>query len=223
MVVVRKGGIWIAGARGGHPVEVVPARRIHDVPFDPVWSPDATKIAFAVVRDEEAPRDTVKEFEEIWTVAANGTELRKLGSGSSPAWSADGRRIAYARRDGSVAWARSDGGDEVVLEHLGGYTRSLDLSPDGRRLVFQNRNSVKVLDVRTGRMRGFPEKRAGNPVQVRWTPDGRRIAYLQWNVTKNGPWDPSEVRTIRPNGRGMRVVLTVREQLLPFKFSWQAR
>jgi Tol biopolymer transport system component len=221
LVFLRHGGVWTSDARGHGRREVVPASRIADVPFEPSWSPDASRIVFAVVREEPAGGENVHEFHEVWTVGADGSGLRKLGSGGSPAWSPDGAHIAFARTNGSVVWVRAAGGRAHRLARLKGFTRSLDFSPNGRRLVFQNDDSIRTLNVRTRKLRGFADKRAGNPVQVRWAPNGRRIAYLQWNFHKNGPADPSEIRTIKPSGHGRRNVLTFPGPLLPFEFSWR--
>ncbi len=58
--------------------------------FDPVWSPDATRILFSVYR---------RATYDIWVVNADGTGLKNLtgqpGDELAPTWSPDGTKIAY--------------------------------------------------------------------------------------------------------------------------------
>jgi Tol biopolymer transport system component len=60
---------------------------------DPSWSPDGSRIAFA------SDRDNLHGDPEIWTMKADGTDLRKLTNNSEtdgdPSWSGDGTRIAF--------------------------------------------------------------------------------------------------------------------------------
>ena len=109
----------------------------------PVWSPDGSRIAFVSNRTEEpdANRNT-----DIWIVSAEGDaperEARKVtaneGSDFSPAWSNDGRHIAYVTvTEPELIWyatnhlaiVSADGGDERVL------TASLDRNVDSPRFT----------------------------------------------------------------------------------------
>ena len=75
---------------------------------DPVWSPDGRRIAFTRLA-ERAPAPRARKgkrkrreprLRELWVMRANGSRarrLKKLRAGvSSPAWSPDGRAIAFA-------------------------------------------------------------------------------------------------------------------------------
>jgi dipeptidyl aminopeptidase/acylaminoacyl peptidase len=60
--------------------------------FEPAWSPDGGKIAFASYRHSN---------EDIYTINADGTGLERLThdpkEDDAPAWSPDGNRIAFVR------------------------------------------------------------------------------------------------------------------------------
>lgn len=58
----------------------------------PAWSPDGSTIAFS--------RVTVGGSDELWSIRANGSGLRRLtfsgtGAKHDPAWSRDGRFLAF--------------------------------------------------------------------------------------------------------------------------------
>lgn len=118
---------------------------------DPAWSPDGKLIAFASNRTEEPDNN---RNTDIWIVAADNTDkgqtLRRLttnpGADDSPAWSADGRSIAYVTvLDVPAMWYATQ--YLAVIPAAGGApalpTRSLDrnvsspeFSPDGRDIYF---------------------------------------------------------------------------------------
>jgi len=107
--------------------------------FSPVWSADSAKIAFASTRalDGSDAANTNRTF-NIWAMKADGSAIAPLTKltaanawSTSPAWSADGSKIAFESRramDGSDAadtnsvfniWVMSpDGSDPVPLTKL---------------------------------------------------------------------------------------------------------
>jgi WD40-like Beta Propeller Repeat/Lysyl oxidase len=108
---------------------------------------------------------------------AGGRRVRRFRRGADPAWSADGRRLAF------VAPGAGGAGDVFVVDadgrHKGRITRtdrvaeaSPSWSPDGRHLVVERRGRIVVL-----RADGGGERRLGAGLQPTWSPGGRRIAF----------------------------------------------
>jgi dipeptidyl aminopeptidase/acylaminoacyl peptidase len=118
----------------------------------PAWSPDGKQLAFTSNRtmpDPDASRDT-----NIWVVAADNTDkgahLTQIttnpGADSQPAWSPDGKWIAYVTQlDVHLFWyatqhlaiASSNGGDAKVLTQT--FDRSVRrprFSADGNSIFF---------------------------------------------------------------------------------------
>lgn len=98
----RQGGIWIVPARGGIP------RQVAATGSRPAWSPDGRRLAFQ--SDEQIDVTpmafAVQSGSTLWIVNADGTDLHELTSAShpvgghaAPAWSRDGRLIAFSNSD----------------------------------------------------------------------------------------------------------------------------
>jgi Tol biopolymer transport system component len=91
--------------------------------MDPAWSPDGTRIAFS--RDKSGTTSD-HNFGELYVISADGRRIRRLTSTPladeyGPAWSPDGTRIAF--------WRRDETGDSIVLINVDG-TNERRLSPD---------------------------------------------------------------------------------------------
>jgi TolB protein len=196
--------------------------------FRPAWSPDSRKIAFVSRRDGNS---------EIYVMSADGSEMRNLTrsrargdaptffseiSSSAPAWSRDGRRIAFLRpasrsyKYPGRGVIRRDGNDLYVVNADGSGLRNLTRnqrptspssqlvwSPDGRTIYF-GRYLVRTDGSGARRL---PYKPFNIPFTAVWSPDGRKIAFVRIRRTGGGPCcspSSSDIYVMNADGSGTR-------------------
>ena len=101
---------------------------------------------------------------------------------SGPAWSPDGRRLAFVRDYFRVHVMNADGSGQQMI----GTGTSPSWAPDGGQIAVENGlHGIDVVQVESGASRTIvTEEDAGGESKAApaWSPDGRTIAYLDGSI-----------------------------------------
>ena len=160
---------------------------------------------------------------EVYVADAAGHSLRRLPlrvpAADGPAWSPDGRRLAFIGGSNAPGEARVTLADDLYLARANGASaRRLThdaaheagpvWAPDGTRIALvrspqsaPNRSSIFIVSVSSGRLRRLTY---GNvDLQPSWSADGRLIAFLRIDsrTRQAGVW------VVRPDGSHLRRIL----------------
>jgi Tol biopolymer transport system component len=165
----------------------------------PAWSPDGRRIA--IVSDGQFTTPTKPPYgfgeTDIYVMNADGSGQRRLtrtaGSEHSPAWSPDGRTIAFSGR-GGIYVMNADGSGRQNLAP-GGLPA---WSPDGRKIAFVSSDGIYVMNADGSGQRLLTRAAVSYPA-LAWSPDGRRIAFVSnrqvWVMNADGSGQRSLTRT----------------------------
>jgi Tol biopolymer transport system component len=160
--------------------------------FDPAWSPDGSRIAFASERTGDW---------DIYVINKDGTGLTRLTTSSrrdsAPAWSPDGTRIAFQRGTNSLfkiyvmkAARESQTNIPKRLTTSGSGVREWNpaWSPNGSRIAFASDqidqsgnlsgNAQQLYSIRAdGSGQNQLTFTKFTAVEMAWSPDGTKIAF----------------------------------------------
>jgi len=166
--------------------------------FDPAWSPDGKRIAFASLQNG---------LPQIYAINLAGYDVTPLtaASGSTslpdwarqPAWSPDGKQIIYTGHSGQTnslqIWIMSDlGQSQTLLINRGSdYWDFLpDWSPDGKKILFNETNGdqaggwLMVFDYGNHPTASAVQLRSGSyGNHGRYSPDGLCVSYESTDIT----------------------------------------
>jgi dipeptidyl aminopeptidase/acylaminoacyl peptidase len=162
-------------------------RRMTPSGFDawsPAWSPDSRRLAYAAGRIARGSYQLAPD--DLYVVPAGGGRpvqlTRTAADESSPSWSPDGRRLAYARSgrifviaaDGTGARPLSAGGDSEP-----------QWSPDGRWVAYVH-GALGNGSLRIVHPDGTGARRLAGPGVdcPRWSPRGGRLAFRVYGAVR---------------------------------------
>jgi Tol biopolymer transport system component len=212
-------------------------------PSDPAWSPDGRSLVFA------SPR--VGGRYDLWIQSlADGRPAgppRRLtdhpGSVAHPAYSPDGRWIAYYRvvagqRD--VWTVPAAGGEPLRFTDSPAADVHPAWSPDGKQLAFASerdgRLRIWAAPVEEGRPAGSARRLTSGPTKTdmlpTWSPDGRWVAYIGdaanessdsdvWIADVSRPANPP--RALATEGKAQYAVWAADSRALFVSGQWDAR
>jgi len=124
---------------------------------------------------------------QVYRMNVDGQLLTKLtseGTNDNPAWSPDGKRIAFIRRftnapQTSDVYLMNADGSNVVRRTTGGQYYSVTWSPDGRSLAVDAPSGGDSSNILTMSSDGDGPATVfiTNAASPSWSPDGKQIAY----------------------------------------------
>ncbi len=222
VVLSRDGSIWMMGPDASDPVQLT-VRPLDAPDLDPALAPDGAAIAYASI-ERRVYRLFVLSLAEMLPRAI--TDGGGKAGDHHPAWSPDGRVVAFMRGDPRirldlyVADVPPEGqappaplllvrGDDDTPERVGRPA----YAPDGRTIVFSaDRRAGKGtalwrVDVTTRlleRLSPVPQ-RAGHIADLdpSFSPDGRRIVFASNRHVPSGDHDDFDIYSIASDGSGL--------------------
>lgn len=181
--------IWVADADGRNAHAITHLSANHS---GPDWSPDGKRIVFSRTVERRGSKPFFAY--DLFTMDPAGkhlvdlTDNRNGVDAEQPAWSPDGKRIAFWRSQ-----RNSDAGEGIytigvngkgLKRVTSGTVRSPSWSPDGRRIAF-GRTSVKGAFIFVVKVDGSGLRQLTRDVgqdadsDPAWSPDGRRIVFAR--------------------------------------------
>lgn len=147
--------------------------------FDPVWSPDGTKIAFVSNRDN----GTEEGGQFIYVMRTDGSDVSQISHQNEsqyPDWSASGVDLAYSSQ-GEIYLVGLFDGTEVNLTESPEWDEYPKFSPDGRQIAWlggpENDRHIYVMNLDGSQKQQVTK--SGMVYDLEWSVDGR--IFTHWD------------------------------------------
>jgi Tol biopolymer transport system component len=179
------------------------------------WSPDGRQIVFAAYPPDPANDGGPRH---LYLANVHTGAVRALTNGSSmttddddPVWSPNGRWIAFLRAPSRVLLISPQTRRLRELTYRGAPLDASGLawSPDGRRLAFNRRGRIAVIDVDGTHLRSLQAWGS----QPSWSPDGRWIVF-------DAGGNVAGLAAIRPDGAGRHQIDRLPPKWVNFEPDW---
>lgn len=180
------GAIWMCGTSGENARLAVPPWEVGDWNTQPRFSPDGRRLALAARHSDGAP------YGELALADLDSGKTHLLTHDNalalSPSWSPDGRFIYFASSRGGTIniWKiAADGGEPEQITAGEGDDADLDVSADGKRIVFgtlRQKIGLAQLDLQAKSQEESVKMLTSDPARNQfgpaYSPDGKYLAYF---------------------------------------------
>ncbi len=179
----------------------------------PKWSPDGKKIGMDMTNAGVAESHVV-------VIDADGRNLKDLGLGCMPSFSADGKQIAFSSSREGVMLMNVDGSNRRVLEANGW---AVQWSPDGRWIAYGQSGNLVVVDAAGRNPRRLLTGAAAERYDMiywnfGWSHDSRSIAFKGRRASGAG----SEIAVVDLAAPHAFTVLVANAASSGMKMTWNA-
>jgi serine/threonine-protein kinase len=205
--------VYVRQVDSGRPIPLTDAG-VAGAQRRPDWSPDGTRIVFQAGEQGFGVRPAVRTGTLYTIPSLGGTPTRLLppeadGVAITPAWSPDGKQIAYCRSDGIYVISAAAGGIAKPILITNTAVHSVRWSPDSSKLAYvagggffvlgeeqfgnTENSSIHVVTVATGAEQRIT---SGDWLDVSpvWTADGRALLFVS---SRGGGRDVYRIRLSR--------------------------